>query len=160
MLSWIAPHPEISFLLSISTITSGSPFTVYSGIQQTGAGTIGADRPDEPEHRTFRAPAVPRDRATTILGGAQTTEASFRFPSGSRAGLDRTPGALERSAVILFEARHIMTSILRSSRQLRLATGKAVWSERTCNSAQSYLICLTSSTWDSLRTSSRVRGLA
>jgi hypothetical protein len=33
--------------LSISTITSGSPFTVYSGIQQTGAGTIGADRPDQ-----------------------------------------------------------------------------------------------------------------
>ena len=33
-------------LLSISTITGGSPFTVYSGIQQTGAGTIGADRPD------------------------------------------------------------------------------------------------------------------
>ncbi|MGB7134499.1 MAG: TonB-dependent receptor, partial [Acidobacteriaceae bacterium] len=33
-------------LLSISTITSGSPFTVYSGIQQTGVGTVGADRPD------------------------------------------------------------------------------------------------------------------
>src|ERR1019366_2932407 len=34
-------------LLSISTITSGSPFTVYSGIQQTGYGTIGAARPDQ-----------------------------------------------------------------------------------------------------------------
>jgi len=34
-------------LLSISTILSGSPFTVYSGIQQTGAGTNGADRPDQ-----------------------------------------------------------------------------------------------------------------
>ena len=34
-------------LLSISTITSGSPFTVYSGIQQAGAGSIGADRPDQ-----------------------------------------------------------------------------------------------------------------
>jgi hypothetical protein len=34
-------------LLSISSISSGSPFTVYSGIQQTGAGTAGADRPDE-----------------------------------------------------------------------------------------------------------------
>src|SRR6202522_1429112 len=34
-------------LLSISTITSGAPFTIYSGIQQTGAGTIGADRPDQ-----------------------------------------------------------------------------------------------------------------
>jgi hypothetical protein len=34
-------------LLSISTINSGSPFTVYSGVQQTGAGTMGADRPDQ-----------------------------------------------------------------------------------------------------------------
>lgn len=34
-------------LLSISSISSGAPFTVYSGIQQTGAGANGADRPDE-----------------------------------------------------------------------------------------------------------------
>ncbi|HEX4005584.1 MAG TPA: TonB-dependent receptor [Acidobacteriaceae bacterium] len=34
-------------LLSISTISSGSPFTVYSGIQQTGAGSGGSDRPDQ-----------------------------------------------------------------------------------------------------------------
>jgi hypothetical protein len=34
-------------LLSISSISSGSPFTVYSGIQQTGVGTMGADRPDQ-----------------------------------------------------------------------------------------------------------------
>lgn len=33
-------------LLSISTITSGSPFTVYSGVQQTGVGSMGVDRPD------------------------------------------------------------------------------------------------------------------
>ena len=34
-------------LLSISSISSGSPFTVFSGIQQTGAGSYGADRPDQ-----------------------------------------------------------------------------------------------------------------
>ena len=34
-------------LLSISSISSGSPFTVYSGIQQTGAGSSGVDRPDQ-----------------------------------------------------------------------------------------------------------------
>jgi hypothetical protein len=34
-------------LLSISSISSGAPFTVYSGIQQTGVGTAGADRPDQ-----------------------------------------------------------------------------------------------------------------
>ena len=34
-------------LLSISSISSGSPFTVYSGIQQTGYGAAGVDRPDQ-----------------------------------------------------------------------------------------------------------------
>jgi len=34
-------------LLSISTLTSGLPFSVFSGVQQTGAGSLGADRPDQ-----------------------------------------------------------------------------------------------------------------
>jgi hypothetical protein len=34
-------------MLSISSISSGSPFTVYSGIQQTGAGSNSVDRPDQ-----------------------------------------------------------------------------------------------------------------
>ena len=34
-------------LLSISSINTGSPFTVYSGIQQTGYGSNGVDRPDQ-----------------------------------------------------------------------------------------------------------------
>ena len=33
-------------VLNITTLTSGSPFTVYSGVQQTGAGLGGTDRPD------------------------------------------------------------------------------------------------------------------
>ncbi|MGD0014868.1 MAG: TonB-dependent receptor [Bryobacteraceae bacterium] len=34
-------------LLGIGTLLSGSPFTVYSGVQQTGAGSAGTDRPDQ-----------------------------------------------------------------------------------------------------------------
>ncbi len=34
-------------LLSIVTLTTGLPFTIYSGIQQTGAGSNGVDRPDQ-----------------------------------------------------------------------------------------------------------------
>src|ERR1700721_242951 len=34
-------------LLSISTISSGLPFTIYSGVQQTGAGSNGVDRPNQ-----------------------------------------------------------------------------------------------------------------
>src|SRR5271154_5668946 len=33
-------------ILNITTLTTGPPFTVYSGIQQTGAGSGGTDRPD------------------------------------------------------------------------------------------------------------------
>lgn len=34
-------------MLMISSINSGSPFTVYSGVQQTGVGSNGVDRPDQ-----------------------------------------------------------------------------------------------------------------
>jgi hypothetical protein len=34
-------------LLSISSVSSGTPFTVFSGIQQTGVGSNGVDRPDQ-----------------------------------------------------------------------------------------------------------------
>ena len=34
-------------VLNITTLTTGSPFSVYSGIQQTGVGSAGADRPDQ-----------------------------------------------------------------------------------------------------------------
>lgn len=33
--------------LNITTLTTGSPFSVFSGIQQTGAGAGGTDRPDQ-----------------------------------------------------------------------------------------------------------------
>jgi hypothetical protein len=44
--------------LNITSLTTGSPFSVYSGIQQTGAGVAGADRPDrvgQPHFSTSRA---------------------------------------------------------------------------------------------------------
>jgi hypothetical protein len=34
-------------ILNITTLTTGPPFSVYSGIQQTGVGSAGADRPDQ-----------------------------------------------------------------------------------------------------------------
>jgi len=44
--------------LNITTLMTGSPFTVYSGVQQTGAGAGGSDRPDlveTPHFSTSRA---------------------------------------------------------------------------------------------------------
>ena len=34
-------------LFGLATVTSGLPFTIFSGIQQTGAGSTGSDRPDQ-----------------------------------------------------------------------------------------------------------------
>jgi hypothetical protein len=33
--------------LGIGTLQTGSPFTIYSGVQQTGVGSAGTDRPDQ-----------------------------------------------------------------------------------------------------------------
>jgi hypothetical protein len=44
-------------VLGIGTFLSGLPFTVYSGVQQTGVGSTGNDRPDQigvPEFSTSR----------------------------------------------------------------------------------------------------------
>jgi hypothetical protein len=44
--------------LNITTLMSGPPFTVFSGVQQTGVGSAGADRPDlvsQPRFSTSRS---------------------------------------------------------------------------------------------------------
>lgn len=65
-------------LLSISSISSGQPFTVYSGIQQTGVGSNGVDRPDQtakPHLSTARA-----DRQDYFGEGANNGPAFFNIP--------------------------------------------------------------------------------
>ena len=65
-------------LLSISSISSGSPFTVFSGIQQTGAGSMGVDRPDQiatPHLSTAR-----QDRQDYFGEGANNATAFFSVP--------------------------------------------------------------------------------
>ena len=65
-------------LLSISSISSGSPFTIYSGLPQTGAGSYGADRPDQiarPKLSTAR-----QDRADYFGHGADDAADFFSIP--------------------------------------------------------------------------------
>jgi hypothetical protein len=65
-------------LLSISSISSGSPFTVFSGIQQTGAGSNGVDRPDQigtPHLSTAR-----QDREDYFGEGANNAADFFSIP--------------------------------------------------------------------------------
>ena len=79
-------------LLSISTITGGSPFTVYSGIQQTGAGTIGADRPDQigkPDLSTAGSSTRPRD---DYFGLGANNASFFPIPIGIAGGTGPNSG--------------------------------------------------------------------
>jgi hypothetical protein len=65
-------------LLSISSISSGAPFTVYSGIQQTGYGSNGVDRPDQiakPKLSTART-----NRQDYFGDGANNAAAFFSIP--------------------------------------------------------------------------------
>ena len=65
-------------LLSISSISSGSPFTVYSGIQQTGVGSNGVDRPDQiakPKLSTAR-----KDRQDYFGEGSKNAGDFFSIP--------------------------------------------------------------------------------
>jgi hypothetical protein len=78
--------------LSISTITSGSPFTVYSGIQQTGAGTIGADRPDQ-----IRIPDLSSAGGSTrsrddYFGQGANNASFFSIPIGIAGGTGPNSG--------------------------------------------------------------------
>ena len=81
-------------LLSISSISSGSPFTVYSGIQQTGYGANGVDRPDQignPHLSTARSGT--RRREDYFGKGAQNTSFFF-IPIGIPGGTGPNSGRL------------------------------------------------------------------
>ncbi len=70
-------------LLSISTISSGLPFTVYSGVQQTAAGSNGVDRPNQiatPHLSTARK--VRED----YFGQGQNNSAFFSIPINLAGG--------------------------------------------------------------------------
>jgi hypothetical protein len=73
--------------LSISSISSGAPFTIYSGIQQTGAGANGVDRPDQiakPKLSTAR-----KDRQDYFGMGAANASTYFYKPMGRFGTLGR-----------------------------------------------------------------------
>lgn len=76
-------------LLSISSINSGSPFTVYSGIQQTGEGSNGVDRPDQigkPNLSTAR-----KDRAD-YFGQGKNNASYFYIPINIDGGTGPNSG--------------------------------------------------------------------
>lgn len=76
-------------LINVSTISSGLPFTVYSGIQQTGAGSSNADRPDQigqPELSTSRA------RREDYFGRGDNNASFFSIPINVPGGTGANRG--------------------------------------------------------------------
>jgi hypothetical protein len=76
-------------VLGMGSAATGSPFTVYSGIQQTGQGTNGADRPDQtgaPELSTART--VRED----YFGLGSKNASHFYIPTGIPGGTGPNQG--------------------------------------------------------------------
>jgi hypothetical protein len=73
-------------LLSISSISSGSPFSVYSGIQQTGYGTSGADRPDQVGKPQLSTAHSSMRRREDYFGKGAENASYFSIPIGIPGG--------------------------------------------------------------------------
>jgi hypothetical protein len=80
-------------LLSISTLTSGSPFTVYSGLQQTGFGTIGADRPDQIGTPDLSTAHSATRRREDYFGLGANNASFFSIPIGISGGSGPNSGS-------------------------------------------------------------------
>jgi hypothetical protein len=78
-------------ILNITTLTTGSPFTVYSGIQQTGIGSAGADRPDQIGRPVFSTSRTVRE---DYFGEGSNNAESFQIPIGVAGGTGPNQGVL------------------------------------------------------------------
>lgn len=76
-------------LLTIATMTSGSPFTIYSGVQQTGAGSLGSDRPDQ-----IGSPILSTSRTVRedYFGRGSANASFFSIPVGLANGTGPNSG--------------------------------------------------------------------
>jgi Carboxypeptidase regulatory-like domain len=75
--------------LNITSLTSGSPFTVYSGIQQTGAGAGGTDRPDLVAMPDF---STSRPTREDYFGRGANNSSFFFIPVGVAGGTGPNQG--------------------------------------------------------------------
>jgi len=76
-------------VLNITTLTSGSPFTVFSGVQQTGVGAGGADRPDQVAKPDFSTARVVRE---DYFGLGSNNSSFFSIPIGIGEGTGPNSG--------------------------------------------------------------------
>jgi hypothetical protein len=70
-------------LFGTMTLTSGQPFTIYSGIQQTGVGSNDADRPDQVGHPALSTSRTVRE---DYFGLGAANASFFSIPIGVQGG--------------------------------------------------------------------------
>ena len=113
-------------LLNITTLTSGPPFSVYSGVQQTGVGSGGADRPDQvgqPEFSTSRP--VRED----YFGEGADNSSFFSIPIGVPGGSGPNQGrfgTLGRNTFRGPALRNVDISLIKDTAFGRRGSGEAV----------------------------------
>jgi len=76
-------------VLNITTLSSGSPFTVFSGIQQTGVGAGGTDRPDLIEQPNF---STSRSNRADYFGRGANNASFFSIPINIPGGTGPNQG--------------------------------------------------------------------
>jgi hypothetical protein len=76
-------------VLNITTLSSGPPFTVFSGIQQTGVGAGGTDRPDLIEKPHF---STSRSNRADYFGRGTDNASFFKIPINVPGGTGPNQG--------------------------------------------------------------------
>lgn len=76
-------------LMNVTVVTSGPPFSVFSGIQQTNAGAGGTDRPDLLSMPHF---STSRTRREDYLGRGDSNSSFFFIPIGVPGGTGPNQG--------------------------------------------------------------------
>ena len=75
--------------MNITTLTSGSPFSVFSGVQQTGAGSNNGDRPDQVGQPVL---STTRRIREDYFGQGVNNAAFFYIPIGIQGGTGPSQG--------------------------------------------------------------------
>jgi hypothetical protein len=79
----------LSLIQALPFDRTGSPFSVYSGIQQTGAGLAGADRPDQIGRPVFSTSRTVRE---DYFGEGSNNTEFFQIPIGVPGGTGPNQG--------------------------------------------------------------------
>ena len=106
-------------VLGIGTFQSGLPFTVYSGIQQTGVGSMGADRPGS--NRNAGSFHQPHGARGLLRSGRQQCFLLLDSDRCARRNRPQSAASSAHSAEIHSAAPDCMTSISRLIKDTPLA---------------------------------------